>query len=197
MTRSTTDRTPPVRIREARLEDAAAIVRVHIERWRSTYRGIVPNEYLAALSHERRTNMWSRGLSDRESGSFHYVAEEGSGGIIGFAAGGPERTGDPEYAGELSGIYLLESHQRKGIGRRLVRVIVERLAQAGLHSMLVWVLADNRSRGFYETLGGQSVRQGRIEIGGVVFDKVAYGWSDTAVIRGDPAAPDLPAAGGP
>jgi HAD superfamily hydrolase (TIGR01509 family) len=180
---------PPVRIRAARLDDAAAIAGVHIDSWRSTYRGIVPDDYLALLSHETRTRMWSRGLSDAESRNCCYVAEEPSGEIIGFASGGPERTGDPEYAGELSGIYLLESHQRQGIGRRLVQVVVERLAQAGLHSMLVWVLADNRSRGFYEALDGELVREGKIEIGGVGFDKVAYGWSDTAVILRDSATP--------
>ena len=140
--------------------------------------------------------MWTQILSDRESGGFVYVAEELSGRIVGIVSGGPERTGDPEYAGELSGIYLRESHQRKGIGRRLVRAIVERLTEAGLGSMIVWVLRDNAAREFYEALGGQLVRQGTIEIDGMVFEKVAYGWSDTAVILGDPAAPGSPAAGG-
>src|SRR5262249_5639606 len=103
--------------------------------------------------------------------------------LVGFASGGPERTEDPEYAGELSAIYLLESHQRRGIGRRLVQAVVERLAQAGLHSMIVWVLAENPSRRFYEALGGELVRQDKIEIGGVIYDKVAYGWRDIGEMR--------------
>jgi HAD superfamily hydrolase (TIGR01509 family) len=41
-----------VRVREATPADAGAIARVHIESWRSTYRGIVPDEYLESLSHE-------------------------------------------------------------------------------------------------------------------------------------------------
>jgi ribosomal protein S18 acetylase RimI-like enzyme len=88
------------------------------------------------------------------------------------------------YAGELYGIYLLESHQRRGIGRGLLQAIVERLAEAGLRSLVVWVLTDNRSRGFYEALGGELIRRGQTEIGGLALEKVAYGWSDTGKIGG-------------
>ena len=94
------------------------------------------------------------------------------------------------------GNVLLVALRRGRIRQEEFEAIVERLAEAGLGSMIVWVLRDNAAREFYEALGGQLVRQGTIEIGGVVFEKVAYGWSDTAVILGDPAAPGSPAAGG-
>jgi GNAT superfamily N-acetyltransferase len=171
-------------IRKACSADAVGIARVHVDSWRTTYRGIVPDDYLARLSYERRTNIWMQILSDPESRELHYVAEDQSGQIVGIASGGPERTSDPVYTGELYGIYLLEEHQRKGLGRQLVRAVVGRLAEVGIRSMLVWVLADNTSRGFYEALGGQLVRRGQREIGGVVFGTVAYGWSDMGAIGG-------------
>jgi L-amino acid N-acyltransferase YncA len=173
-----------VRIREANSADAPAIARVHVDSWRTTYRGIVPDDHLAKLSYESRTNFWMRILSDPESRAYHYVAEDELGQIVGIASGGPERSGDPMYAGELYGIYLLESHQRRGIGRGLLQAIVERLAEAGLRSLVVWVLTDNRSRGFYEALGGELIRRGQTEIGGLALEKVAYGWSDTGKIGG-------------
>ena len=40
-------------IRPATLEDAPAIARVHVDTWRTTYAGIVPDEHLAKLSYER------------------------------------------------------------------------------------------------------------------------------------------------
>jgi len=61
----------------------------------------------------------------------------------------------------------------------LAQTVAERLARAGLHSMLVWVLADNPARHFYEALGGQQVRGQQITIGGVTLDEIAYGWTDT------------------
>jgi L-amino acid N-acyltransferase YncA len=170
-------------IREASLADAAAIAHVHVDSWRTTYRRIIPDEYLAKLSYDGRTRFWERRLAAMADGEFAYVAEDEAGQIVGIAVGGPERSGDPVYQGELCGIYLLESHQRQGIGRQLTLTIVVRLAQAGIHSMLVWVLAENPSRRFYEALGGQVIRQKPIEIGGVTLDEVAYGWTDTRLLQ--------------
>jgi hypothetical protein len=46
-------------------------------------------------------------------------------------------------------------------------------------SMLVWVLAENYARGFYERLGGALVGEQEITLGGVALREVAYGWPDT------------------
>jgi GNAT superfamily N-acetyltransferase len=110
------------------------------------------------------------------------VAEDESGEIVGFASGGPERSGDAAYGGELYAIYILLPYQQRGIGRRLSFAVVERLARAGIRSMLIWVLADNPARRFYEALGGREVDRKQVEIGGAVLDEVAYGWSDTGVL---------------
>jgi hypothetical protein len=48
--------------------------------------------------------------------------------------------------------------------------------------MLVWVLADNPARGFYERLGGRYLRQKPIEIGGIDLFEAAYGWDDIRVL---------------
>jgi hypothetical protein len=54
--------------------------------------------------------------------------------------------------------------------------VVERLVQADIHSMLVWVLADNSACRFYEAFSGQKVYEKQIEIGGTPLNEVAYGW---------------------
>jgi ribosomal protein S18 acetylase RimI-like enzyme len=74
---------------------------------------------------------------------------------------------------------VLPSHQRRGFGRRLVQAVTVRLTAAGTSSMLLWVLdANARAREFYEALGGTVVREQPIDIGGVTFREVAYGWRD-------------------
>ena len=85
--------------------------------------------------------------------------------IIGSVNGGMERLDHPIYQGELNAIYILESHQRKGIGRELARIVAKRLSQIEIHSMLVWVLADNPACCFYEKLGGKKVNQKEIKRG--------------------------------
>lgn len=170
-------------LREANLEDAPAIARVHIDTWRTAYRGLLPANVLADLSYIKREASWVNMLNTAaENNHFVYVAENEAGQIVGFADGGPERTTHHVYQGELYAIYILEGYQRKGIGRRLISSIVERLQSSGLHSMLVWVLVDNPAYKFYEALGGQKLHEKQIEVGGINFNEVAYGWTDTEVI---------------
>lgn len=162
-------------IREATLEDASAIARVHVDSWRTTYQGIIPDSFLAGLSYERSEVMWQDILSKHTD--FTYVAEE-EGILVGFANGGREREGNMDYTGEIFAIYLLKEFQRKGIGRALVAALASRLIQAGMRSTLVWVLEKNPARRFYEALEGKLVSQKVMNIGGVDMVVVSYGWRD-------------------
>ena len=167
-----------MRIREATIADVAAIAKVHVESWRTTYKGLLPDDYLANLTYEQREPLWREILSKPVGHSLVYVAEDHAGNIVGFASGGPERSGDPVYRGEVYALYLLARWQGQGIGRQLIATLVRQLMQRGFTSLLIWVLADNPSRRFYEALGGQLVRD-RLEMtGGVELKDVAYGWLD-------------------
>jgi GNAT superfamily N-acetyltransferase len=134
-------------------------------------------------------------FADRAGARFVLVADDESDELIGFAAAGPERSGDPKYRGELYALYVLTSHQRRGLGRALVRAVAGRLAAGGTESMLLWVLEANvPARRFYETLGGAVVRDQPIEIGGVTCTEVAYGWPGLDVLL--KAVGPQPSAGG-
>ncbi len=172
-------------VREATQNDVPAIARVHVDTWRTTYRGILPDEYLANLSYERRANGWHQILNHASNdGNFTYIAEAEAGELIGFANGGMERTGDPVYKGELMAIYILQNHQGKGIGCHLTRTVAERLHLSGINSMLVWVLVDNPACQFYAALGGKLIYEKELEIAGKSLIEVAYGWVDTNPLRG-------------
>jgi ribosomal protein S18 acetylase RimI-like enzyme len=171
-----------MQMREATMADVAAIARVHVESWRTTYKGLLPDGYLANLTYERREPLWREILSKPDGQQLVYVAEDTAQTIVGFASGGPERSGDPVYTGEVYAIYLLEGWQGQGIGRQLTVTLVRRLIQRGLTSLLIWVMADNPSRRFYEALGGQPVRDRRQMTGGVEVTDVAYGWLDARVL---------------
>jgi L-amino acid N-acyltransferase YncA len=86
-----------ITIRLARLEDAPGIAKVHVDSWRTTYKGLIADEFLAALSYERRTQVWTQSLADPQIASFLYVAETKTGEIVGFVSAGPEHEGDPNY----------------------------------------------------------------------------------------------------
>lgn len=164
-------------IREATVADAASIARVRIDTWKSAYAGIIPAEHLASLSHEEYAQRLQERINSIQPEQFLLVAET-QGEIVGFAYGGPERSGDDVYRGEIYALYVLPAYQRRGIGRKLVGASARRLRQAGMSNLLIWALAANPFRQFYEAVGGQPVRARGVEIGGVWLQGVGYGWPD-------------------
>jgi GNAT superfamily N-acetyltransferase len=169
-----------MRIRSANVEDAPAVSRVHIDSWRTTYRGIVPDQVLDGLDYVRNEQRWRGVLSQPIELRCFLVAESDDGQVVGFATGGPNRTEGTGYNGELYAIYILNSHQRKGIGRALVLGVARLLARNSYTTMLVWVLEKNPARYFYEALGAKFVGRKRIEIGNAQLEEISYGWDDIA-----------------
>lgn len=171
-------------IREAKPTDATPIARVVVDTWRTTYAGIVPQDYLDGLTYEQRAGVWQARLSPAGTlwpGWFVYVVEDDDRNVIGFAGGGPQHGEVRPFSGELGFIYLFKSHQRQGIGRQLMATVALRLRQQGHNSMLVWVLAANPYRSFYEALGGRPVAERNVNIGGADLPEVAYGWQNLGV----------------
>ena len=168
-------------IRAACIDDAPAIARVHVDSWRTAYKGIVSDRFLADISYKQREQSARQRLNNLDV--YTYVAEDEQGRIVGFIAGGLNRDASEEYISELYAIYLLKEVQGQGIGKKLTQVLVERLIQEHYYSMLVWVLADNPSRRFYEALGGQCVSTKHIEIGGIMLEEVSYGWHDIRTMQ--------------
>jgi GNAT superfamily N-acetyltransferase len=161
-------------IRLAGVQDAAAIAHVHVQSWLTTYKAIVPEEYLASLNEAERVPRWQEWLTRNNS---VFVAEiEGK--IVGFAGGGAIRGPLAAYDAELYTIYLLEEVQGRGIGRDLLRSVAGALVGKDYTSMLVWVLEQNPAVRFYEKTGAEHVTRKQIEIGGISLTELALGWPD-------------------
>jgi GNAT superfamily N-acetyltransferase len=156
---------------------------VHVDSWRTTYAGLIPDDFLTGLDYGAQERRWAGILAAQGPASFVYVVEL-EGDVAGFASGGREREGDATYTGELYAIYLLEQHQHLGLGRDLVGAVAARLAETGHQSMLVWVLNENAAaRGFYEHLGGVFLRSVRREMAGLQVEEAGYGWLDLDPLR--------------
>ncbi len=59
-------------IRKAELKDISGIAKVHVDSWRTTYKGIVPDSFLDNLSYENREQIWKRGIEENHI----YIAED-------------------------------------------------------------------------------------------------------------------------
>ncbi|NHJ21597.1 MAG: GNAT family N-acetyltransferase [Candidatus Lokiarchaeota archaeon] len=175
--------------RLATIEDIPGIIKVSIDTWRTTYREILPTDFLNNLSYEDGISKWQQRFTEPERYIFFYIAETDSKEVIGFALGSLEQS-DPtpnipdinKYIGELKAIYVLKENQRRGIGVRLVKLIAEKLVEQDINSMVVWVLKDNPNWKFYEILGGKYLGQGIQKIGESDYIKIAFGWEDISKI---------------
>ena len=164
-------------VRQASIDDASEIGRVHVESWRTSYRDILPDDYLTSLSDVRVAASWADILNHADRSGATYVAESQRHGLIGFADCGPLR-GGKQTRGEISSIYLLSAWQRKGLGRRLLASAARHLAALGYQSLAIWALEANHARGFYEALGGELADQRQIRFAGAVLDEVCYRWPE-------------------
>ena len=168
-------------IRPATVDDAPGIARVHVESWRTTYRGLMPDAVLDELSVSRREKFWHQVLK-RGKSQFAFVATDVQGKVVGFVNGGLERERDPVYTAELYALYLFKEQQGHGYGAALFRAMLEKFLEQNHTTMLLWVLSTNPSRGFYEKMGGRYLKTKPLDIGGATLAEVAYGWDDLSAL---------------
>ncbi len=169
-----------ITIRRARIEDASAIAHVHVESWRSTYAGMLPEDMLVKLSSAKHeTRWWGRVLGRSRRRHYVYVAEHAEAGVVGFISGGPSRDRKLREDGEVYALYLLDEYHGQGSGRALFVRLAARLRREFGPSLLVWVLSNNPSRFFYEAMGGRRVATRDERMGDVSVTETGYGWVDT------------------
>jgi GNAT superfamily N-acetyltransferase len=169
---------PAVTVRRATPTDAAAIAGVRIESWRTTYRGLIPDAYLAAMKVEDSTALWQRVLDAPPNTTSVFVAEDASG-VFGFASG--LMLAEPKFDldAELSSLYLAPQRQRAGVGRRLFAAVVAAQMAHGATGILTWVIAGNTAaRRFHEHFGGELLVEQPFQWDGMDLVEVGYGWRD-------------------
>ena len=167
-------------IQIAQQEDSVAIAAVHAASWRSSYRGILSDEYLNEKLESERLSIWKRRLGFPKTNQYVTLAKQESH-IVGFAcAFGCE---DELLGTMLDNLHVLPSQKGKGIGRKLVRDIASwcdrDYPNKGLH---LWVFDQNLpARRFYERLGGVVIGEANWSApDGTAVKEIRYGWKNIA-----------------
>ncbi len=172
------------RIRRARPADAAAIAKIHVDTWRAAYAGVVPDEYLVRMTESGQALTWRKTLSRRKGEEAVLVAEAPPTGqsaphqIVGFGSCGPQRGTRLNYDGEVYTLYVALDWQGHGLGRRLLMALFRHLYDLGMQGAVIWVLAENPARFFYERMGGQRVAEREEAFAGELLAEAAYAWRD-------------------
>ena len=165
-----------MKIRKATIQDAKGIGKVHVDSWRTTYKNIVPTDFLNNLSYEQRTHLWENHLLDETI--YVLVAENERGEIIGFTSASKRETNPVPNSNYLDTLYLLEEYHGKGVGKQLFKEIFIYFNKRNYEKIFVEVLAENKTRYFYEHFGAQFLKSIEIKIGGKVLEELVYEWTD-------------------
>ena len=170
-------------IRPAGIADAENIAVVHVDSWVETYKGLLPDTVISRRNVSERAKAWATLLSDTsgpDKGCV-YLAEIHDQ-ICGFVCAVPQRDEALQaqgFSAEVAAIYVLQSTQRTGLGRALMRKAAGHLASQGHKAASLWVLDTNApARSFYEALGGIPVGTREEVRPEVTLREVAYGWAD-------------------
>jgi ribosomal protein S18 acetylase RimI-like enzyme len=98
--------------------------------------------------------------------------------MIAFIIAGKNHNGDPQYVGEIYNLHVMPAFQSQGIGRYLLYRVSQIFRLRGWHTMMVWSLAENPNRLFYETMCGRIIAQANDEYRGFNAPVIAYGWDE-------------------
>lgn len=126
-------------VRAARVEDAGEIARVHVQGWRETFRGVMPDEVLDDPEFvPRRERFWTSALSDERYAMNRSAVAEVDGAVVGVAMSGPMLDVDPALGRQLHVLYVLADFHGSGLGGDLLDAVLDPAEAASL-----WV-ADPR-----------------------------------------------------
>lgn len=139
-----------LRVRPARVDDAAEMARVNVQSWRETYRGLMADDVLddPALP-SLRERFWTDILTDERYRANRVAVAERGGEMIGIAMAAPTEGDDARWAMRLYVLYVVAVEHGSGAGGELLDAVI------GPHdSALLWVADPNpRAQAFYRKHG--------------------------------------------
>ncbi|NQV80319.1 MAG: GNAT family N-acetyltransferase [Alphaproteobacteria bacterium] len=166
-----------IRLRPGALADAQSIAEVQVATWRDTYAGVLPTDMLVNMSVARHTTYWQAALLRRRAGECITVALVDDT-IVGYGSAGPARGRFPVATGDVQTLYVLHDFQELGLGRALLRALFASLVRDGMRRAVIWVVAQNHSRFFYEAMGGVGRTTRTEQLWKTNVATIGYEWDD-------------------
>ena len=150
-----------IKIRPAVAADAKRWEEIHAAGWEYAYRGIFDDEYLDGakkkfIDNIPKTAEWLAGLDAKIA--MPLVAVNESDQIVGTLFGHIKTADDGTKTFVLQGLYNDPKFIGGGVGKKLMLGFAEWAAARGGKKFIVGCLEKNKSRGFYEYMGGVAVK---------------------------------------
>ncbi len=135
-----------IAVRPATSDDLSGVLGVFLACWRESYRGVLPESAITAMTDERAAALWRRVLAATDG---VVLVAERDGAIVGLTR---YALGDGD--GAVHSLYVSPHAHGGGIGKLLLARAADELRAAGADAASLWVFAANApSIAFYESQG--------------------------------------------
>ena len=144
---------PSYSVRPAAPRDAKAIAEIHVATWQAAYQGVIPDDFLKAMTVEKRLAYWREAI---EFSDPQILVAADADKVIGFVGFDRSRdVGTKSTVGEIWALYIAPEHWRQGAGLALWDGARDGLKDEGCTQVTLWVLvANDRALQFYEQAAG-------------------------------------------
>lgn len=143
-------------IRKATYNDLPALANLHVQAWKDTYKGLMPQAHLDSLDSNKRLAFWQKAFLENSDPQKHPFIAEQNGILIGFVASGKGRHNILTDKGEIYAIYVNKRDLGKGVGYALFKAATDSLLEMGFSEVGLWVLTTNeQAKTAYAKWGGQ------------------------------------------
>ena len=140
-----------LQVRPATPDDLSGVLEVFLACWRESYRGVLPDAGIDAMTDERAEALWRRVLAATDG--VVLVAERDDA-IVGITRCAATPDADGRIDGAVHSLYVSPRAHGGGIGGALLARATDELRDAGAEAATLWVFAANLpSIGFYEAKG--------------------------------------------
>lgn len=147
---------PTLSLRAMTANDDTIVAALHARSWRTAYRGILSDEYLAGEVELERAFSWKRRLDALTDSQFGVIATLGSIPvgfvfIIGYD--------DPEWGNLIDNLHVSTEARSAGIGPQLLTAAARGIEARGWDRRVYLRVydANTRARKFYQRMGGAEV----------------------------------------
>jgi len=164
-------------IRAASAADIPDLARVHVEAWRQTYAGHVPDALLAPERVEFRARMWTAILAGGEGPYLALVAPDDEGQIAAFGLFMPATEAPAGWDHEIRSLYLLRHVQRRGLGAAILALGRDWVRARGGRRLMAWALdANTQAQDFYRATGAVEIARRVVPAGSAKLAEIGFGW---------------------
>lgn len=164
-------------IRAAAAADIPDLARVHVEAWRQTYEGHVPEALLAPDRVEFRARMWTAILAGGEGPYLALVAPDDGGALAALGLFMPASEAPAGWDHEIRSLYLLRHVQRRGIGAAMLAQGRAWARARGGRNLMAWALeANTGAQDFYRATGAVEIARRVVPAGTASLAEIGFGW---------------------